>query len=343
VPSLLRGFSAPVRLEAGLSEDDLLVLFRHDSDPFNRWQAAQSYAMRLLLRSVEALARQQRPIEDTRFADALGELVASSADHAFAAQVLSLPGEADLAREIGTDIDPDTVFDARRALRQALGRRLASVLGACHADLDSKAPYSPDAASAGRRALRNAALDLLAAGDLATGERLALRQFERCDNMTDKIAALQTLSLTRGSAREAALERFAADFRHDPLVLDKWFALQAAIPEADTLDRVLRLMTLPAFAMSNPNRVRALIGTFAQANLSQFHRADGAGYAFVGDMVTRLDAANPQVAARLLGAFKTWRSLEPRRRALAQAELTKIAARNNLSPDVADIVTRALA
>jgi aminopeptidase N len=343
VPSLLRGFSAPVRLEAGLSEDDLLVLFRHDSDPFNRWQAAQSYAMRLLLRSVEALARRERPVEDTRFADALGELVASSADHAFAAQVLSLPGEADLAREIGTDIDPDAVFGARRALRQSLGRRIAAVLGACHADLATQAPYSPDAASAGRRALRNAALDLLAAGDPAGGERLALQQFARADNMTDKIAALQTLSLTPGSARETALECFAADFRHDPLVLDKWFALQAAIPEAETLDRVLRLMTLPAFAMSNPNRVRALIGTFAQANLSQFHQADGAGYAFLGDMVTRLDAANPQVAARLLGAFKTWRSLEPRRRALAQAELSKIAARNNLSPDVADIVTRALA
>jgi aminopeptidase N len=343
IPSLLRGFSAPVRLDTPVREEDLLVLLRHDSDPVNRWQAAQSYAMTLLTRAVEAIKRQETPQPDPRFADAVGELVAGSTDHAFTAQVLALPTEADIAREIGTDIDPDAVLAARRALRATVGARIAGVLATAHAKLASDGPYAPDAASAGRRALRNVSLDLLVAGDPARGEALAAAQFEAADNMTDRLAALAALCQVPGERREAALARFAEDFRADPLVLDKWFALQASIPEPATLDRIRGLMRHPHFSMSNPNRLRSLIGSFAMANPSQFHRPDGQGYRLLADIVIELDGTNPQVAARLLGAFKTWRALEPGRRGLAEGELKRIAARPKLSPDVFDIVTRALA
>lgn len=343
VPSLLRGFSAPVRLEQELQPEDLLTLFSRDADPFNRWQAAQSYAMRLMVRAVEALRSQSAPVFDAAFAQALGDLLRGADDHAFAAQVMALPSEADVARELGRDIDPDAVLHARKALRAFVGAQIGDTLAATYERLANQGPYSPDAASAGRRALRNATLDLLAAGDPARGIPLAQAQFAAADNMTDQIGALAILAQHPGDAREGALETFGERFAGDPLVLDKWFGLQAAIPEAATLDRVRRLMSHPAFSLANPNRARALVGAFAMANMSQFHRADGAGYAFLADIVLQLDRANPQLAARLLGAFRTWRSLEQTRRAKAETELRRIAARADLSPDVSDIVTRSLA
>ena len=343
VPSLLRGFSAPVRLDFAMSADDMLVLLERDSDAFNRWQAAQGYATQLLLEAVKAIQQGQAPSFPARFAEALGALVDGSADHAFVAQVLNLPSEADMAREIGTDIDPDAIVGARKALRSFVGRLLSDRLAAAHARLATTGSYSPDAAGAGRRALRNAALDLLAEGDPARGTALAQAQFASSDNMTDRFAALAVLAHVPGEAREAALAGFGREFAEDPLVLDKWFALQASIPEAPTLDRVRGLMQHPAFSLTNPNRTRALVGTFAMANLSQFHRADGAGHAFVADMVLALDGTNPQVAARILGAFRTWRALEAGRRAQAEAALRRVAAAPSLSPDVYDIVTRCLA
>jgi aminopeptidase N len=343
IPSILRGFSAPVRLTLDLTPEDLLVLFQHDSDPYNRWQAAQTFALRLLIAGVDSAKALGAPRPDPRFAEALGELLASTSDDAFAAQVMALPSETDIAREIGSDIDPDAVLAARRTLRASLGRRIADTLEAVYAARASSDSYSPDAQSAGRRALRNAALDLLAACDPERGAVLATRQFETADNMTDRFAALATLSVIPGEARENALAEFARRYSGDPLVLDKWFALQAAIPEGGTLDRVRGLMGHEAFSLANPNRTRSLIGSFAMGNLSQFHRADGAGYAFLADIVLTLDGTNPQVAARLLGSFRTWRSLEPVRRGLAEAQLRRIADRNSLSPDVSDIVVRSLA
>ncbi len=343
VPSVLRGFSAPVRLELALEEEDLLVLFRHDSDPFNRWQAAQTYAMRLMLRAVEAVKASATPAFDPRFAAALATLLDDSNDHAFVAQVLALPSEADLAREIGRDIDPDAVLAARRGLRTAVGAAMAAPLRAALERLATPGPYSPDAGSAGRRSLRNAVLDLLAAGDPATGTALASAQFAAADNMTDRIGALAVLAQIPGEAREQALAEFATRYADDALVLDKWFALQAAIPEEGTLQRIRSLMGHKAFSLANPNRTRSLIGSFAMANLSQFHHASGDGYAFLADIVLQLDRANPQVAARLLGSFRTWRSLEPQRRARAETELRRVAAAPALSPDVSDIVGRSLA
>ncbi|MGI6245219.1 MAG: aminopeptidase N [Pseudochelatococcus sp.] len=349
VPSLLRGFSAPVILDLDLPDDDLLVLFAHDTDAFNQWQAAQTVATRIIIRTVAALRAGQAAEVPPGLAQALGHFLDARAlrDPAFAAQVLSLPGETDIAREIGADIDPDAVFAARKAVREALAQALGDRLARLYDELATDAPYSPDAAQAGRRALRNGVLSLLTAGGSAQGrtigEALAQKQFAAATNMTDRLGALSALSLVAGEAREAALAAFYDRYRNDPLVLDKWFALQASIPEAGTLDRVRGLLSHPAFSLANPNRARALVGSFAMANPTQFARADGAGFAFVADIILRLDPTNPQVASRLATAFRTWRTLEPGRQAHAEAALRRIAAASPLSKDVADIVKRSLA
>ncbi|MEJ0095550.1 MAG: aminopeptidase N [Methylocella sp.] len=342
VPSLLRGFSAPVRLEYAASEADLITLIAHDSDSFNRWQAAQTYATRLLLRSVEAIRAGGEPYRDRGFIDALAIVIKDSADPAFAAQMIALPSEADIAREIGENVDPDAIHIARESLRRSIGQSLKEALLASYARLAENGPYSPDAAAAGRRALRNVALDLLCAGDPVEGAILARRQFESADTMTDEIAALSALAQTPGVARESALEAFYSAHEGEPLVIDKWFALQATIPESETLGRIKGLMMHDAFSFGNPNRVRSLIGAFAAGNQTQFNASDGGGYDFIADIVVELDRKNPQVAARLLAAFKSWRSLEAKRRERAQAALRRVAAQEGLSPDVKDIVERSI-
>lgn len=343
VASLLRGFSAPVRLVHAADESDLITLATHDSDGFNRWQASQTYAMRLLLRMVKRVRADEQLQSDSRFIAALDRaLDGNAADPAFAAQVITLPGEADIAREMGANVDPDAIFLARKTLRESIGLGLEQKLLATYEELTETGPYSPDAAASGRRALRNAALDLYAAPRPSEGSMLALRQFESARFMTDKIAALGILAIQGGTAREKALEAFYELYAGEPLVIDKWFALQATIPEAGILPRVKRLMDHPAFSLANPNRVRALIGAFA-SNQTQFNAADGSGYEFIADIVLTLDAKNPQVAARLLGAFKSWRALEEIRRGHAEAALRRVASAAHLSADVKDIAERSLA
>jgi len=344
VASLLRGFSAPVRLVQSVSEEELIALVAHDSDSFNRWQAAQTYATRLLLGSVKRVRAGGKPSEDEAFGAALHRAIESNvADPAFTAQVLALPSEADIAREIGENVDPDAIHTARTALRIALGRQLAPILLQTYERLAPEGPYSPDAAAAGRRSLRTAALDLYAAAFPDEGSAIALRQFETAATMTDEIAALGVLTHVHGDAREKALDTFYQRHAADALVVDKWFVLQAVIPEEGTLARVKKLMEHPAFSLANPNRVRSLIGAFAAGNQTQFNAADGSGYHFVAEIVIGLDRTNPQVAARLLAAFKSWRALENKRSALAEAALRRVAQVNDLSADVKDIVVRSLA
>ncbi|HSI42291.1 MAG TPA: aminopeptidase N [Xanthobacteraceae bacterium] len=343
VPSLNRGFSAPVKLTADLSAEDLLFLARHDSDPFNRFDAAQTLALRHLV-AASAAARtgggSAPPLElVAALGSALGE---ADADPAFAAQALAVPSETDIARDIGTEVDPDAVLAARLGLRRALGAALAPALCETFERFATPGPYSPDAASAGRRALRIACLDLLAAAGTDAGLSGAASLYRGADNMTDRLAALAILAHNAPEARGEALADFHARYADDALVIDKWLALQAQIAEPGTLAAVRALTEHPAFAFTNPNRVRALIGTFASSNPTQFHRPDGAGHAFVADTVLALDGRNPQVAARLLAAFKSWRALEPVRRASAKAALRRVAATAGLSPDVADIATRSL-
>jgi len=341
-PSVLRGFSAPVKLDLDSNADDLLTLAERDSDLFNRWQAIQTLATRLLTTSVGAIRAGGLPKPDTRFAEALGGVLgAFASDPAFTAQAISLPTEADIAREIGRDVDLDAIHMARRELRRSVGAQLQPRLLSAYEALSNDAPYSPDARSAGARALRNAALDLICAGDARTGADIAMRQFQSAHNMTEQFGALAVLSMVAGDQREQALDAFYRTHASDPLVIDKWFALQALIPETETYERVRGLMEHHAFTYANPNRLRSLIGSFA-ANLTQFHAADGRGYDLIASVVMEIDSRNPQVAARLLGAFRTWRSMEAGRQAHAQLALKRVAATQGLSADVRDIVDRSL-
>ncbi len=342
VASLNRGFSAPIKLTANLSADELSFLAAHDNDPFNRWQAVQALALRLLMDNVAALHAGRPPRDDSSLIDAMAAILADNTlEPAFVTLTLQPPTEPDLAREIGRDIDPDAIYRARSALRAHIGEKLAGPLADAYERMTVRGPYSPDAASAGRRSLRNVALDLLAASGKPDAITRALRQYESADNMTDRLAALATLSLHDRPERESAFADFEQRYAGEPLIIDKWFTLQAGIPEEKTLDRVRALTAHAAFSAANPNRVRALIGAFAHMNQRQFNRADGAGYDFIADFVLKLDSTNPQVASRLTTAFRSWRTLEPGRRAKAEAALRRMAAAP-LSRDVSDIVQRSL-
>ena len=341
--SLLRGFSAPTRLEPVPESWELECLLAHDDDPFNRWQAAQSLALRSIFARVSALSGEGEEPDDHRYVNALHRFLASDLnDPAFTALTLTLPSETDLAREWGENVDPDHLFEARAGLRKMLGRTLRPMLERVYATNANEACYSPDSASAGMRALRNTALDLVAAGDTAFGTSLAQTQFEKAENMTDRLAAMSTLALIGGDARERAFARFYDEFAGDALVVDKWFTLQACIPEVATTRRVHALMAHREFSLANPNRVRALIGAFANGNLTRFHAPDGSGYDILIDVVLELDLRNPQIAARLLSSLRSWRTLESGRRALAETALKRVLASPSLSRDLNDIATRAL-
>ncbi|MBB4305062.1 aminopeptidase N [Rhodobium orientis] len=343
VPSLLRGFSAPVKLVGGLTTGEFGFLAGHDSDPFNRWQAIQNLAMGLLTETTAA-AHAGKPVpSDDSFLDAMGAIASDTGlDPAFRALALQLPGETDIARDIGEDVDPDAIATARNALRSAIGTALGDIFRSLYDTLADSGPYSPDADAAGRRALRNVALDYLLAAGGEAAEARARDHYFGADNMTDRLAAMTSLVHAAAPAAREALTDFHDRFAGDPLVIDKWFAVQAAAPFAGTLSKVEELTTHTAFSWSNPNRVRSLIGVFATGNPTQFNRADGAGFEFIANAVLKLDRSNPQVAARLLSAFRSWRALEPERRERAEAALRQVAATTPLSADVQDIVSRSL-
>ncbi|MCT8999667.1 aminopeptidase N [Chelativorans intermedius] len=343
VVSLNRGFSAPVTLSVEQPRSDRLFLARHDSDLFSRWEALNTLFTEA---AIEAAARIRGGKAAEFEADLLSMPAEIAADEsleaAYRALALTLPGESDVAREMGTNIDPDAIAAARDALRTAIGRQGQATFAEIHAALQQHGRFSPDAESAGRRALRNVLLDYLAA---AGGPELAARQFQAADNMTERAAALAVLAhqFPESEQTRAALAAFEARYRDNPLVLDKWFTVQATVPGQGTVDRVRALMAHPAFSLTNPNRVRALIGAFASFNQTGFHRADGEGYRFVADTVLAVEAHNPQVAARLAVSFRAWRSLEPGRREEARKALAAIAGQKQLSRDLRDIVERTLA
>ncbi|HLQ90810.1 MAG TPA: aminopeptidase N [Xanthobacteraceae bacterium] len=345
VPSLNRGFSAPVNLVANIGDKDLRFLAVHDSDPFNRWQAINTLSTRVLVDSAAAIRRGDAALDDPDLTAAVtAVLLDRTLEPAFVAQVISLPSEADIAREIASNVDPDAVLAARHALRRSLSGALFEGLARIYDTLAAvPEPFSTSADAAGRRALKNACLDLLSASGDADAVARCMRQYQSANNMTDRMAALATLSYCAVPERETAIADFYTRHADEPLIVDKWLMLQATIPEHATLDRIKALTKHPAFQMSNPNRVRSLIASFAMANPTQSNRPDGAGYDFLVSAVLELDQRNPQVAARLLSALKSWRVLEPGRRALAQAALRRVAAHASLSPDVGDIVQRALA
>jgi aminopeptidase N len=343
VPSLLRGFSAPVKVK-GVPLDRLKFLALHEPDPFARWEAGQQVASALLL---DRVARKERgeewPPLDPDLVAAIGKTLADgNADPAFAAEAILLPSESFLADQLAI-VDVEAIHAAREAARGEIGRALAAEFAAAYDALADPGPYRIDGLAIGRRALRNAALAYLAAADPEHGTYLAKTQFDAGRNMTDVLAALAVLADLDRPEREEALAHFYEIWRHDDLVVDKWFALQARSSLPQTLMHVRALSAHPAFDRKNPNRVRALVGAFAQGNQLRFHEASGAGYAFLADEVITLDAFNPTIAARLVQPLGAWRRHEPGRQALMRRELERVLATPGLSKNTYEMVSKSLA
>ena len=341
VASLLRGFSAPVVLESQSTQEDQLFLARHDSDPFNRWQALQDVGMALAVAAVKGTPWSDASV--TALSQAMDDTLASETlDDAFKALALNIPDEQSIGREIGRDIDPDKIHEMRGALLRAVFEPLAMQLLATYNRLASSAPYAPDANSTGRRSLRNRALGLLLASDAAGAQVLAAQQYAYASNMTDRMAALASSTYAGTLEVAGMLADFRTRFGGDPLVLDKWLAVTAAAPRDGVIEDMKAILADPSFPKTNPNRLRSLVGTFAMNNPTQFMRADGAGFRFVADFVTEVDKINPQVAARVLTGFRVWPMLDSTRRDAAKAALTALQA-TTLSRNVADILTRMVA
>jgi aminopeptidase N len=338
VPSLARNFSAPVIVRYGYTETELALLAAHDADAFNRWEAGQRLALRVILRAVQS----EREVELAEtFVGAIARVLEDSArDPAFAAEMLALPPESYIAEQMAI-VDPDAIHAARNEVRRRLALALKTKLLAVYREYAVPGPYSPDALSAGRRALRNAALGFLMELDEPGVRALCVKQFETADNMTDSFAALTRLANCGCEERTQALDAFYRRWKDEPLVVDKWLAVQSGSRLPTALADTRRLMEHPAFNIRNPNKVYALIGAF-RGNEVRFHARDGSGYAFIADQVIALDAINPQVAARMARGFDRWRKFDAGRQIHARAALERIREANNVSKGVLEIVGRAL-
>ena len=335
VPSLLRNFSAPVIVKYPYSPAELAHLMAHDSDAFNRWEAGQRLAGELILSGTTPAPQ--------AFIDAFARVLADAPrDPAFGAEALGLPSESTLAEQLEV-VDPDALHAARQGLARQIGTALAAELRATYEAMATPGPYSPDAASAGRRALRNLCLGYLMAADAPGARALCVAQFQDADNMTDTMAALTQLANSEAPERVAALERFYARWKDEPLVVDKWLSVQATSRLPGTLEAVRALTAHPAFDLRNPNKIYSLIRAFTAANHVRFHAADGGGYDFAAEQIIAIDQLNPQVAARVARCFDRWRKFDAGRQARARAALERIRDAQGLSRDVAEIVTKALA
>ncbi|PWV63449.1 aminopeptidase N [Plasticicumulans acidivorans] len=343
VPSLLRGFSAPVKLVCDYSDEELLFLAAHDSDTFNRWEAAQQLGVRAVLQLLAVRAEGHAWSLPSTLAELFARLLADdSTDPALLEQMLTLPSEAYLAEQMAV-IDVDGLFAAREFLRKGLALHHRAAFNALVERLAVHGAYSLDGEAIGRRALRNRCLDYLASLESALVHTMLSRQLESADNMTEQLAAITLIAHGEHPARLAALESFYTRWQREALVVDKWFTLQATSKRADTLKHVCTLLQHPAFNLRNPNKVRALVGAFCNNNAVRFHAADGSGYAFLVERIVELDPLNPQIAARLLGALTRWRQYDAGRQALMRGALERILDLRGLSPDVFEIASKALA
>jgi len=341
VPSLARGFSAPVVVKFDYTESDLTHLMAHDSDPFNRWEAGQRLATKILLAGVEERRAGRSPEFPQSFVNAFARVLADGRhDPAFAAEALSLPTEGYIGEQMAM-VDPDAIHDVRVGLRRHIAHALRSELSEVYQSLHVPGPYSPDARAAGQRSLRNLALAYLMEIDDAGIRARAMQQFETADNMTDTMAALSALANTDCAERITALEKFYSKWQGEPLVVDKWLAVQATSRLPQTLAEVKRLTGHPAFDIRNPNKVYSLVRGFA-ANPVRFHAADGKGYDFIAERVIELDRLNPQVASRVARSFDRWRKFDAGRQAQAREALERIRDAEGLSKDVAEVVIKAL-
>ena len=340
VVSALRQFSAPVKLVQGAPPEDGYVLLAADPDLFNRWEAGQNLARELILGRASGAPDENGEI---RFAAAMARaLEDQSSEAAFKALLLSLPSEQDLGQAVQV-VDPAAIHAAREELRARLAVALAPILEHMHGELTGAGTFAADAESAGRRALRNAALDLLAAKPGADVATRALKHFREAGNMTDAMGGLSALMLIGGAPFDQALDDFYARWKDEPLVVDKWFSAQARSPAQDTLSRTEALTAHPAFEPRNPNRLRALVQTFASANPSRFHDPSGEGYRFLADQILATDVFNPMTAARMVEPLGQWRRYKPELAALMKAQLQRIADTQGLSKNVYELASRALA
>ena len=344
VPSLLRAFSAPVKLDAGYSDDDLAVLMTHDEDAFTRWDAGQRLACNVLLGLVRNHAEGSTagPVDPRLVATFAGSLDRGHEDPALAARALSLPGSGYLGQQMAV-IDVEGIRHAIDHVRDGLGISLRDRWIKTYRAQVDRGPFSIDTEAMARRALKNLALAYPTyAGDAEAAE-LVRAQFASADNMTDSLSALRLIAETGMSDRDAALGEFYRRWQQEPLVVNKWFTLQAGIEDEVAVERVEGLMAHPAFNWSNPNRVRAVLGAFAMTNLTGFNRRDGAGYRLLADKVLELDRSNPQLAARLLAVLGRWRRFDELRQSLMLAELERVVAAPNLSRDTFEIASKSLA
>jgi aminopeptidase N len=340
VPSLLRGFSAPVKLATDLSDDDLLFLMAHDSDGFNRWDAGQTYLQRLILNFRDSL-QFKNSFPDALYAAFHKTITAPAEDKALLAKALTLPSDNYLAQLMEV-VDVDAIHAAQKFIVETLGEKFKAELQSLYRDNMDKGAYSVSPDAVGRRRLKNTALTYLQAADSDMGVQLAFAQFNSAQNMTDKVAALSVLGDTKAPERQTAFEEFYRTWKHEPLVIDKWFALQAMADRSDVPEMVAQLLTHPDFTYKNPNRLRSLVGNFSANNQKWFHRIDGAGYTLLADTVIKVNAINPSTAARLLTPLRQWRRFDSTRKALMEAALKRILADKNVSNDVYEIVSKTL-
>ncbi|MET3054963.1 aminopeptidase N [Pseudomonas alkylphenolica] len=347
LPSLLRGFSAPVKLSFPYDRDQLMFLMQHDSDGFNRWEAGQQLSVQVLQELIAQHQQGSALVLDQRLVTALGTVLANEQlDQAMVAEMLSLPSEAYLT-EISEVADVDAIHAAREFARKQIATQLFDALNAryqANRGVSRVTEYVAEAEHFARRSLQNIALSYLMLSGKPEVLAATQEQFDACDNMTERLTALAVLVNSPFEAERAkALEVFAENFKDNPLVMDQWFSVQAASTLPGGLARVKALMQHSAFTMKNPNKVRALIGAFAGQNLVNFHAGDGSGYRFLADLVIELNALNPQIASRQLAPLTRWRKYDGARQALMKGELERILASGSLSSDVYEVVSKSLA
>ncbi len=344
--SLNRNFSAPINLEIHQTKSDLLFLAANDSDPFNRWQAFQSYAAKLLVTASRALTRGKAPKFDSKFLATAQSIVSdTNLPPAFRALVLALPGEAELAQSIGRQVDPEAIHKACNALKGELGEQLPEHWEQLWQETEILGGFEANAEQSGKRALRNLVLDMGVMANNPVAEKASISQFSNATNMTDRFAAFSRIVIRHKSRSESqrVISEFYSQFEDNPLVLDKWFTVQAMAPGAKAATLVRALMKHEKFTLNNPNRARSVLSSFAFGNPTGFNSANGMGYRLVAETIEKLDTINPQIAARMLTAFRSIGVLEAQRRKAAFDALKKLRTNQDLSKDVSEILDRTLA
>lgn len=344
MPSLLRGFSAPVKLHYQYSDKELIFLVKHDTDPFSRWEAGQRLFTQSLLSNAADLSDGKTPSPDHALTEIFTVLLQPGyeTDKAFLAQMLTLPSEEYLAEQVDS-VDVDAIHQARQSIRKNLAIDLHDLLLQTYTANLAEEPYRYDPKLAGARQLKNLCLSLLLAAPSAQSEELCLHQFEEADNMSDELSSFKTLVHAGCLSAEKAVNTFFDKWQNEALVMDKWFAVQATAALPATFSRVQDLMQHSHFNIKNPNKVRALIASFASANPVCFHHKSGQGYTFLADQILRINPLNPNIASRLMSKLSRWRRYNSTRQELMKQQIKRVIDHPNLSKGVFEIASKSLA